>query len=80
MSKNNPSRQRRNYAISAAKSSVYRNKGMPYENGLNPFEDIRCRRIFEKYYNRWVELYSTLDLTCEEMHILFEGANNAKVL
>lgn len=48
-----PSRARRTQAVKAAWRVLYDRKGAVYDDSLNPFEDERRRRIFEKYYHQY---------------------------
>lgn len=59
------SRQRRKDAVNRARADVYANKGSPYRN--NPFTDERQARLYEKYYNQFVDHYHNMESTFKEM-------------
>lgn len=66
-----PSRQRRKDAVNAAIEAVYKNKGSPYTDEINPYNDERCHRIFVNYYNQWRNTYHNMESICRDMEEIY---------
>ena len=54
------SRQRRKDAVNSANKMAY-SIGTPYNDDINPFDNDRQRRIFEKYYRMTISKKNFLD-------------------